>query len=229
MSNSRFECVPMGDRYGNLTVLGFSHKTKNNQYYYKCKCDCGKEIVVRKTLLTTGKQLSCGCATRRVKRKENKYIIDGQYVKIFMGNGSVALIDVEDLEKVTQHYWNIGGGSRYVFSYTAKMPLHRFVYGKNVMLDHINGDTMDNRKSNLRECTFSQNAINRKIRADNKTGVPGVQERNGKFIATVGINGKCQHKVFKTKEKAIEQRKAWERQFFGEWVRDSYAEVFVKD
>ena len=35
----------IGKRFGKLTVIEFYEK-RNNRYYWKCKCDCGKETIV---------------------------------------------------------------------------------------------------------------------------------------------------------------------------------------
>lgn len=50
-----------GMRSGRLVVIGFDHKTKTNHVYVKCKCDCGKECVVRASCIKRGTTKSCGC------------------------------------------------------------------------------------------------------------------------------------------------------------------------
>jgi len=54
-------------------------------------------------------------------------------------------------------------------------------------IDHINGDTEDNRISNLREATAKQNIENQKLHKNNKTGHRGVirREKDGKFLGYV--------------------------------------------
>lgn len=59
-------------------------------------------------------------------------------------------------------------------------------------IDHINGKRDDNRIANLRECTYSQNNSNTRLRSDNVSGLKGasyVAER-GKWIAQISVNGK---------------------------------------
>lgn len=53
-----------GQVFGRLTVLGYSHKDHHRNSYWKCRCACGKELVVLKSNLTCGKTLSCGCYNR---------------------------------------------------------------------------------------------------------------------------------------------------------------------
>ena len=48
-----------GQKFGRLTAL--YRKNKDGKYYYHCACDCGTEIDVPISSLTTGKTFSCGC------------------------------------------------------------------------------------------------------------------------------------------------------------------------
>ena len=52
-----------------LTVIEFSHKTKNRKYYWKCKCSCGNKIIVRADSLKNGHTKSCGHYQREVVSK----------------------------------------------------------------------------------------------------------------------------------------------------------------
>ncbi len=89
--------------------------------------------------------------------------------------GELALIDDEDYPLVSQHRWMIGkSGDRppkiYVVRYmrnslTGKMDtlrLHRVILGAvaGQSVDHINGNTLDNRRCNLRFCNDAQNQQN---------------------------------------------------------------------
>lgn len=47
-------------RFGRWTVLGRADSKKRG-VYWKCRCDCGTEKIIRGTSLTTGNSISCGC------------------------------------------------------------------------------------------------------------------------------------------------------------------------
>lgn len=57
-------------------------------------------------------------------------------------------------------------------------------------IDHINGDSTDNRWSNLRVCDTSQNLSNKRVQRNNKLGIKGVHRlKNGKYRARVNFRG----------------------------------------
>lgn len=116
--------------------------------------------------------------------------------------GFQVLVDDEDVERVMQRGWSVaesfdvgGNPSHNVFGTTsAKEPLARFILGmekvSKLMVDHISGDGLDNRKENLRAVTNSQNQMNRKVNANSSTGVKGVKQISPKrFQARIVKDG----------------------------------------
>ena len=73
------------------------------------------------------------------------------------------------------------------------MLVHRLVMGAcgGMVIDHINGDPMDNRKENLRLSSKLENAQNHKVYKTNTTGVTGVSWHKGagKYTARISANG----------------------------------------
>ena len=57
--------------YGRLTVIKFIER-KDCKSYWKCKCNCGNEIVVPITYLTSGDTRSCGCLKKEIVRNRSK-------------------------------------------------------------------------------------------------------------------------------------------------------------
>jgi len=83
--------------------------------------------------------------------------------------------------------------------------LHRIVVDAvpGEYVDHINGDTLDNRASNLRKCSHAENMRNRKIHKNNVSGFKGVYPDKGKWRAKITANGKIfRLGTFETPEQA---------------------------
>lgn len=57
----------IGQTYGRLTVLNFSHYTGKHRRHYLCRCSCGVEKTVQATLLRSGNTRSCGCLASEIK------------------------------------------------------------------------------------------------------------------------------------------------------------------
>ena len=118
-------------------------------------------------------------------------------MKIVLTNSkSVALVDTKDYKRVNQFHWYLHTrGYAYGMAEKKHISMHRFILKPphRMMTDHINGNGLDNRRSNLRICTNKQNQGNANVRIDNKSGYRGVSISNGKFIASIRINGKKVH------------------------------------
>lgn len=136
--------------------------------------------------------------------------------------GKVALIDDTDVALVNNYNsWHLTGRNKnYVVGHTAggadvreKIYLHRLISGasKSAIVDHINKDTLDNRRQNLRIASRSENgAWNCRASKLNAIGkYKGVRAHKNKFVARIHINGKETHLgSFPT---AIEAAKAYNK------------------
>ena len=85
---------------------------------------------------------------------------------IKLNGGFVALVDDDDEERVNEYNWNVQRAGRTHYARTVIgryiVSLHRYVVRAKprLIIDHINGDGLDNRKCNLRSVTVSQNQMN---------------------------------------------------------------------
>ena len=58
----------VGKKFGKLTVIERDTSYRNDKIYYKCLCECGNFISVRRTQLLSEEILDCGCTDNRYKR-----------------------------------------------------------------------------------------------------------------------------------------------------------------
>lgn len=130
----------------------------------------------------------------------------------------IILVDLEDLEKVRYNKWCLKEG--YAWNTKIGSSMHRYILNapKSTIIDHINGNKLDNRKCNLRLCTDAENSYNRPANSRNILGVKGVSPVGKKFQAQICYKGKNHYLgIFDTIEKAKEayDNKAYE--LFGEF------------
>jgi len=88
-------------------------------------------------------------------------------------------------------------------------------------VDHINGNPLDNRKSNLRICTHAENSNNTGPRKNNTSGYKGVYwaKRNKRWLAQITHNGKQVYiGHYKDKEEAARAYDAKAKEFQGEFA-----------
>jgi hypothetical protein len=102
--------------------------------------------------------------------------------------------------------------------------IHRVIIGakKGQHVDHINGNTLDNRRCNLRICTHSQNQMNQKIRTTGTSKYKGVHryKPTGRWRSQIRIKGKKTHLGYFADEK--EAARTYDRaavKYFGEFAK----------
>jgi hypothetical protein len=160
----------------------------------------------------------------------------------------VAIVDDMDFDYLNTHSWSaliVRNGSVYAYrknhagGKSVNVLMHREIYERSygqplssdVFIDHIgqgevNG--LDNRRSNLRLATNSQNQCNGRIKRTNKSGFKGVHWRDDKktFHAVIRLNGKPKHIGYF--DSAISAAKAYDeaaRRMFGEYARPNFEAV----
>ena len=131
--------------------------------------------------------------------------------EILTTKGKVAIVDDADFAWLSQMKWYAKEGTRTFYAVTMvgrrHVPMHRLIMGspKGKDIDHINGDGLDNRRSNLRVCSRSENLMNRGASPKNTSGFKGVSwnEATGSWRAKIQRRGQSIHiGLFQTKEAA---------------------------
>lgn len=100
--------------------------------------------------------------------------------------------------------------------------LHRIITGETILyVDHINGNKLDNRKSNLRVCSNADNLKNRvKLPSSNTSGILGVRYRSdrSKWYAEIQVNNKkIRLGSYVDKEDAVRARLEAEIKYFDKY------------
>lgn len=83
-------------------------------------------------------------------------------------------------------------GERHLAHRLAWLYVHGYI---PQLIDHIDGNRLNNKISNLREATYAENAYNSKIRSDNKSGVRCVSwdKARKSWEVRIKIDGKLKH------------------------------------
>lgn len=122
--------------------------------------------------------------------------------KIKLTQGKYALVDDDDYVRLKMFKWHYGVYGKTGYAKRLKwdrkkkkgkiVRMHHFILPlkKGYMIDHINGDGLDNRKDNLRLVTKSQNMMNSGVRKNSNTGFTGVawHKQNGRWRAYITID-----------------------------------------
>ena len=167
----------------------------------------------------------------------NQYILQDYYGELLISGSKhgdfKVLFDLEDYGFISSQKWmiNKSKGSKtyynfYVMNHDRKL-LHRLLMDSpnRMIIDHINGDSMDNRKENLRICTIRDNSKNNKMHKHNKSGHKGVfwyyYNNVNKWKVYICVNNERMNLgYYDTYEEACKVREDAEKKYFGEFNRD---------
>lgn len=188
----------IGNKYNKLTVIERDKmKDKGSGAYWICKCECGNTTSVLGGSLRAGEIKSCGCLTSAefIKRRANKYVEKENYVVGITSNDIEFYVDKKDYDTIKKYRWVENSENYLVTSYNSQeIKLHRLIMDvlneKDVTIDHIDRNPLNNRRDNLRVATAQENQMNRSLNKNNTNGVAGVGKSNNKWIASITFKGK---------------------------------------
>jgi hypothetical protein len=117
---------------------------------------------------------------------------------IQLSNGGEALVDDEDFERLNQFKWRNSKTPNNLYAESgAFLRMHRLIMNcpDGLIVDHIDGDGLNNQKSNLRICSHQDNICNtRKTPGKFASDYKGVTKPkwDNRWQATICRDGKCQ-------------------------------------
>lgn len=137
-----------------------------------------------------------------------------------------AIIDINDYSTISKYNWYLNNHGYPVTSKVGsgghKLLIHKLIMTDNREVDHINGDKLDNRRSNLRYVTHQQNIWNTPMPKRNTSGYKGVSwhKESSRFHAYIGYMGKRENiGYFLSLEEAVNARMTRESELYGEYAR----------
>lgn len=236
-----------GQTFGRLTVLKQAEDYVNpkGRHYARwlCQCSCGSKpfSINGYSLTKRNGTKSCGCLIKETLSKNNKRyntydLVSQDYGIGYTSKGEEFWFDKEDYDLIRQYCW-LYSKNGYLF---AKEPnndsyvyLHRIVMqvdDNKLKIDHRNHPPrnehkFDNRKSNLKVVTNSENSMNSALSLNNTSGVTGVSysERYHKWEAYITVNQKRKYLGrYLNKDDAINARKTAEIEYFKDNRYDLY-------
>ena len=215
--------VKPGDKYGLWTVVDEEHRGGKNsrRRMVRCRCEgCGEEHDVCIPDMVNGKSRSCFKCS---KARPIQYEDNGEFIIATTPNGKQFIFDREDLAVVSCYQWGVAKRNVVASVWSTDrlvneaVLLHRVIMNppSGYVVDHINGDPTNNRRSNLRICSQKQNMQNQGKRPHNTSGYKGVKRAGNKWVAKVSgrIIGR-----FDTAEEAAHAYDDESRRLYGEFA-----------
>ena len=159
--------------------------------------------------------------------------------RIYIGEGLYTIVDPDIYYRIGHLRWSVCGDERkdyaaridrkFRYGRTKTIFLHREIMNapRGLLVDHRNGDSLDNRRANLRLATHSQNMQNRRKRKNTTSRYTGVcfEKRRKKWTANITVNKK---KIWIGRfDDEIEAAKAYDeaaRKEHGEFARLNFGE-----
>jgi hypothetical protein len=160
---------------------------------------------------------------------------DGPEVRrIPLGNGLFATVDAADYEQVTKYRWCASGHGHNIYA-TAVVDgrtvyMHRMLMRprKGYVVDHIDGNGLNNRRCNLRVCTPAQNLANKAPRGGSSQ-FAGVHRYRDRWAANVTCLGKCYYVgLFDDEVEAAKARDRKAYELHGEYAYLNFPEDFAR-
>lgn len=189
-------------RFGRLTVLSkLKRRASGGDIRWKCQCSCG--CIAKRTasdLRRANPNTGCRhCGNIKPRSATCPPKISGtQWIPLT--RGKFAIVDETDHALVARFNWRAlkDGNTWYAATGGSRQSpflfMHRLIAGlEHSMVDHKDGDGLNNRRHNLRGCTRRDNSANSRKRQHTSSRFKGVSYNSGKWLATIGYDRKTHY------------------------------------
>lgn len=206
-----------------------------HKYDYKSTlCPCGSPKVKKAKFCK-----SCRLSLDRSPEIFETLLIDGEPCRqLPLNHGLYAIVDADLYDDLIKKRW-CATWHKHTKSYrvlhsfrvgdkTSSTFIHRYILGvgADTMVDHKNHNTLDERRSNLRECSSAENNRNRRPRS--KSGFKGAYPVGNKWVATIQIAGKSLYLgSYGVPEEAAKAYDAAAIKYFGEFAWLNFPKVNI--
>jgi hypothetical protein len=152
--------------------------------------------------------------------------------RIALGRGLFAIIDAADYEKLSKYRWRAYRTGRQIYAVCQNrgkiVYMHRMLLRprKGDIVDHIDGNGLNNRRCNLRVCTYAQNQANARPRGGASQFI-GVTRQRDRWQAAITCQGKCHYLgLFDDEVEAARARDRKAHELHGEFAYLNFPEDF---
>lgn len=179
----------IGQTFGNLQVVAFARRDGRGRARWRCECDCGKATEVDGYSLVSGHTKSCNKCP-----PTNHYELAEGFAYVYCQRDIRSKISIDSVDILRQYQCYVSTRNYLMISVSKReLQAHRFLLGAKhgELVDHKNGDTLDNRLENLRICTPLENSRNRRVNSNSQVGYKGVHfdKTVGRYRSAITVNG----------------------------------------
>ena len=207
-----------GMRSGRLTAIERTSEKRHGSYLWRCKCDCGGEILVETYRIKKQLTKSCGCGRKQKHMAE----IEGKKFS------SLTAVKRTEKKRGSSYLWECRcdcGNTVYVTANSLlsgntkscgcirKNNIRQMHEKKGIITDHVT----------LVEGTCIEKLESQGLRSDNSSGYRGVHPRGSRWIASIGFKKKNYYLgIYSRLEDAVRARKEAEDRLYGEFLKWYY-------
>lgn len=198
-----------GLRVGKLTVLERLDEKRGSCYLWRCRCDCGNEILVTTNHLTgKNKTKSCGCTRKGIELSGKRF-------------GRLTALEPTEKRSHNSIVWKCQCACGNIVEVAA----NQLTSGNTQSCGCLQSELADPKKyMNYIDHTCVESIRSKAVRKDNTSGYTGVRKQRGKWIAQINFQ-KVKYYLgsFESMEEAIRVRKRAEQ-----LLHDGFINYFEK-